>query len=221
MKIILLISLHLLHVQAMGSIELPYLIKILTENIKRYEQLKEMMKQSDDMDQFIRALNQGIDNASGLLDSISSDHGDSLNSLGKLQGTLYRLQKIYGTIPEGRKHPILIHHDQVASEGIKLMELSQDYAKKQEYNAEMVFKQAQSASPVGAQRMTAQMSAQILHILNQILRVNAQILRLQSEQFAYGNKKGKDHAKHFNQLNQDIEKSFQFFEISHRFPRFN
>ena len=70
MKIIFLILLTG-NAYAVGGVEIPYLIKILSENIKRYEQLKTVIEQGKDAEQLLRVLNEGIDNASGLLSSFS------------------------------------------------------------------------------------------------------------------------------------------------------
>ena len=132
---------------------------------------------------------------------------------------LEKLKRVYGTVPKGKDAPIFHRHDNTASEGIQMARSSKGYAKRQEHNADSVFKQAPRASSVGAQRMTAQTNAQILHVLNQLLRVNSQILKLQSERFAGETKDGKDLTRHFNRFNKDLEQAFQKFEISKKFPR--
>ena len=68
--------------------------------------------------------------------------------------------------------------------------------------------------------MSAQMNAQILHSLNQLIRINSQMLKLQSEQLAVSTKRDKDSVKILNRLAQDMEKSFKHYRPSGKFPRF-
>ena len=66
-------------------------------------------------------------------------------------------------------------------------------------------------SPRGAARMQAETSAEMLRSLSQLIRLNTQMLKLQSEQFGMNNKSGKDSVGNFQKLNNDFGKSFQGF----------
>ena len=219
MKIVFLILLTG-NAYAIGGVEIPYLIEILSENIKRYEQLKTVIEQGKDAEQLLRVLNEGIDNASGLLSSLPIKDEGVLSQLGEFKQAMDKVREIYGAIPKGNESALFRLHDETVSEGFKMINESREYARAQEKNAKKVFIQAASASPRGAQRMTAQMSAQILHALNQLLRVNSQILKLQSERLAHETKGGKDSTRHFNRMNHDIEQTFEQYKVSNRFPRF-
>jgi hypothetical protein len=61
-------------------------------------------------------------------------------------------------------------------------------------------------------------NAQILHTLNQLLRVNGQMLKTLSENLAYTTKGGKDSVLHYNQLNRDIGRSFNDFKGDFKTP---
>ena len=191
-----------------GVTQLPYLVKILSENIKRYEQLKTVIRQGENSEQLLRVINEGINNASGLL------------TLQKVARGSFEFQKIYGEIPKNEEAIIYRFHDQSAAEGLGMVISFKEYAKKMEQNAQKVFGQAVYASPKGAQRMTAQMTAQILHALNQLIRINAQILQLQSEQLASSTKKGKDSGRHFKRVQDDMTEALERFKSSPRFPKF-
>ena len=218
MKIIAFFLVGIVKAYALSAINTPYLIQILLENVKRYEQLREVIRHGENTEELLRVLNEGINNASGLLESLPIDNKD-LESLAHYQDSLRDIEKNYGSIPKGKEAPLFHRHDKTASEGIEMAKSSKGYAKRQEHNAESVFQQAPRASMVGAQRMTAQTSAQILHVLNQLLRVNSQILKMQSERFAGETKEGKDSTRHFNRFNKDLEQAFKKFEISKKFPR--
>ena len=57
-------------------------------------------------------------------------------------------------------------------------------------------------------------NSQVLHALSQIIRINGQILKLQSEFLAVGNKLSKDSAEHFNLFKKEVGKLPKaFFEV--------
>ena len=205
---------------AIGGIEIPYLIEILSENVKRYEQLREVIKQGEDSQELLRALNEGIDNASELLQALPIKNEKALKNLSKFKETRDWVREVYGEIPKNGEEALFKLHDETVSESFKMAALSHGYAQIQEQNAQKVFAQARDASPKGAQRMSAQMNAQILHSLGQLIRINSQMLKLQSEQLASETKRGKDSVKNLNRLAQDMEKSFKHYRPSGKFPRF-
>ena len=189
-----------------GVAQLPYLVKILSENIKRYEQLRRVIKQEKDSEELLRAINRGIDNATGLLALERASRGS------------FEFQKIYGEVAKGGDSALYRLNDQSASEGLKMVDTFKEYAKRQEYNAKKVFEQARSASPKGAQRMTAQMTAQVLHALNQLVRINTQILQLQSAGLAGQTKERKDTDRQFQLIKGEMAKALKSFRVSPRFP---
>ena len=197
--------------------QIPYLIEILSENVKRYEQLRQVVKQGEDSQELLRVLNEGIDNATGLLQSLPIQDQKILQRLRRFQNARDEIKRIYGAIPKGSDEELFRLHDKSVSRAFEMVDISSGYAKIQEQNAQKVFRQAKRASPKGAQRMTAQMSAQILHALNQLIRINAQILQLQSEQLALNTKEGKDMGRNFNRIKEDMNKTLERFKDFSRF----
>ena len=200
-----------------GLAQIPYLVEILSENVKRYEQLRQVIKQGKDSQELLRVLNEGIDNATGLLQSLPIKDQKILQRLKRFQNVRNEIKRIYGTIPKGSDERLFRLHDESISRSFDMARASGSYAKIQEQNAQKVFRQAKRASPKGAQRMTAQMSAQILHALNQLIRINAQILQLQSEQLALNTKEGKDMSRNFNRIKEDMNQTLERFKDLSRF----
>ncbi len=190
-------------VQAIGgTAQIPYLMKLINENIKRYQQLKEMIKETKQNREYLRLINQGIDNAQGIMQALPVEKKNPIREKNQVI-------KLYGTTPKGKGEEIFKRHDQSVAESLKLIDSSHTYAKKQEQNSKRIFTQAQKASPKGAQRMTAVTNSQILHALSQLIKINGQILKLQSETLAEKNKAGKDSAKHFNRINEELKTGLQ------------
>ena len=53
-----------------GWAQLPYLIKILEENIRRYQQLRSVIKDARQHRRWLKDIHQGLENASALLESL-------------------------------------------------------------------------------------------------------------------------------------------------------
>lgn len=190
-----------------GTAQIAQLGKILEENIRRYKQLKKIIGQNDGDREYLRILNEGINNAEGLLRSLPLENGEEMEGIKKIQN-------IYGEIPRSEEYDLRLLHDKTVSEGFELARQSDRYTKRQERNADRVFEQARKASPKGAQRMSAQTGAQILHSLNRLIKLNSRMLKLQGQQLAYNNKRGKDSAVHFNRINGDVGRGFQGMNLN-------
>lgn len=203
-----------------GWANYAYLIKIYEENLKRYIQLREMIQQARTHDQYIRSLNEGLTNAMGLAQVLPLKDDQVLSQLRQFQDALRKIEEIYGIVPKGSDSELHKLHDMTIAESIKLANHLQEYSLQQEQNANAVFYQSTQASPKGAERMNAQMSAQILHSINQLIKVNGQMLKMQSESLAFSNKQDKDSTAGFNRTTNEFKGSMMKFKPSYSLPRF-
>jgi ribosomal protein L14 len=197
-----------------------YLAKILAENIKHYEQLKMMIEQGKNSEQYLRLINQGIENSTGLMNSLPIKDERVLEELKSFQSAMQSVNNIYGAIPKSQEAALQMLNDQSVAESLKMVNASKEYSKSQEENALTISIQSREASPKGAARMNAEVNAQILHTLNQLLRVNGQILKLQSETLALNNKEGKDSIAGHQKLKSDMKTSLTGFKGNFNLPRF-
>ncbi len=203
-----------------GWANYAYLIKIYQENLKRFIQLRDMLQQAKSHDQYIRALNEGLNNAMGVASVLPLKDDQILAQLRQFQDALRKVEEIYGIVPKGSDSELHKLHDMTIAESLKLANVLQDYSLQQEQNATAVFYQSSQASPKGAERMNAQMSAQILHSINQLIKVNGQMLKMQSESLAFANKQDKDSTAGFNKTTNDFKGSMMKFKPNYTFPRF-
>jgi len=197
-----------------------YLVKIYQENLRRFTQLKDMINQARSHEQFVRALNEGLNNAVGLAQVLPLKDEKILMELRKYQDALRKVEEIYGIIPKSSDFKLHELHDMTIAESIKLANLLQEYATIQEKNATVVFYQSTQASPKGAERMSAQMNAQILHSINQLIKVNGQMLKMQSETFAFENKQDKEGVAGFNKTTKEFKENMINFKPNYTLPRF-
>jgi hypothetical protein len=192
--------------------DVAVLMQILAENIQHYYQLKTMIGQGQDQADFLRQLNAGIENSIGILQSLPVKDEKILANLREFQGAMRSVTDVYGAIPVSQISTMQTLHDQTIAESLRMVNTFKDYSETQEQNSVMIAAQSREASPKGAARMQAEASAQILGSLSQLIRLNTQMLKLQSEQFGMSNKSGKDSVGNFQKLNNDFGKSFQGFK---------
>ena len=203
-----------------GWAQIPYLVKILAENIKRYQQLRMMIDQAQNHDQYFRLINQGLENSIGLVNSLPIKDEEILADLRNFQNAVKTIEEVYGKIPQSEEAVLQLLHDQSVAESLKMVNVTKDYSKKQEENAHRISIQSRQASPKGAARMTAETNAQILHTLNQLLRINGQMLKQQSETLAMNNKQGKDSVHSHKKVKTDMTSSLTGFRGDFSFPKF-
>ena len=83
-----------------GWAQIPYLVKILAENYKRYKQLKMMMDQAKRSDNYFKTIHQGLENITGLMQSLPIDDHGVLKELRDFNKSLKTVANIYGRIPK-------------------------------------------------------------------------------------------------------------------------
>lgn len=207
------------HADMFGG-DVAVLLKILAEDYKRYQQLQSVISHAKDQREFLRILNAGIENLSGLLATMPIKDQKILEDLKTFQQAVNKIEVIYGSVPKSAEAAMQILHDQTVAESIKITNESKIYADQQEQNAVKIIAESRGASPKGAARISAQTSAEILHTLNQLLKINGQMLKLQSEQLAVRNKEDKDSVKHFQRVRADVGASVKNYQANMSFPQF-
>jgi hypothetical protein len=203
-----------------GWVQVSYLIKLLEENYRRYYQLKQMIELSRNQNDFLRQLNAGLDNSIGLLESLPIKDERVLAELRNFRQSVAKVTSLYGSIPQSPEQALQLLHDQSVAESLKMANDFKDYSEVQERNSIVIASQARQASPKGAVRMQAETSAEILRSLSQLIRLNTQMLKLQSEQLAINNKSSKEGVTNFQRVNQDLGTGFSRFKPQMNLVRF-
>ena len=199
---------------------IPYLIKQLAEMYKQYAELQRMVNQGQANLDYLHVINAGMDNISGLVAALPIQDEKILADIRSLQLGTSKIGRLYGAVPKSDVAPMQTLHDQTIAESFEMTNRARDYATGQEANANRAFQMSNSTSPKGAERLSVATQAQILHALTQLLKVNGQLLKLQSEQFALTNMESKDSVNHFNKVNADIKNSLTGFGGDFELPKF-
>ena len=95
-----------------GYSQLPYIIKILTENIKRYQQLKMMINNAKDHKNYLKLINSGLENSIGLLQTLPVKDEELLAELKTFKQSYNSILKFYGQIPKSKESVLQLLHDQ-------------------------------------------------------------------------------------------------------------
>ncbi|MDE3270392.1 MAG: hypothetical protein OYH77_08970 [Pseudomonadota bacterium] len=203
-----------------GWAQIGYLIKVLDENYKRYEQLKTMLKQAKHSDNYFKTLHQGLENITGLMEGLPVSDQGVLNELRSFNSSLKTITRIYGRVPHSPLEALHILHDQTAAESLQMVNSFKQYSKTQESNSRSLKVQSQAASPKGAARATAVSNAMILDSTNKLIHLQSQSLKMQSEQLAMLNKQDKGKIAAYQKVDKDIGNAFKNFKRQDRFVKF-
>lgn len=193
--------------------DIPILLEILAQNVKHYYQFQQMIGQAKSTEDYLRLVNAGLDNSMGLLRSLPVRDEGIMANLESFKQALASVENLYGGIPRSKEQVLHLLNDQTVAESIRMANSFKKYSQEQEENSVRIAIQSRQASPKGAVRMQAETSAQILGSLSQLIRLNTQMLKLQSEQFAMQNKTGKTDVANFMRINDGLSNGFKNFKL--------
>lgn len=179
-----------------------------------------MIQYSKDAQSYMKEINSGLDASIKLLESLPIKDEKILGQLKTFQKSLQEIEKIYGAIPKSPDQAFQQINDMAVAESLKMVSSANDYAEKQEINSAMLESRSWDMSPKGAMRMQAQVSSQILLTLNQILRMNAQLLKMQSADFAAKNREEKQDVMKFQKFNKEVADTSKAFSGDLSLPKF-
>jgi hypothetical protein len=200
--------------------DVAVLVQILAENIRHFYQLKQMIQQGQDADEYLRWINSGLDNSIGLLESLPIKDEKILADLKEFKAAMGKVQGLYGEVPNSPEEALQTLHDQTVAESLRMANGFKEFSDMQEKNSKLIAMQARDASPKGAARMQAEMSADILKSLSQLIRLNTQMLKLNSEQLAMNNKASKEGVANFQKVSRDLGSGFSNFNPDMKLTRF-
>ena len=172
------------------------------------------------MSGYLRAINKGLANSIGLLGTLPVRDDQILAGLNDFKQATDEVSKIYGRVPKSTAAAVELLNDQTVAESLQMASSFKHYSADQEANSALIIAQAPRASLKGAARMQAQTSAEILASLSQLIRLNTQMMKLQSEDLAMNNKRGKDRVSAFQKVNRDLGDGFKNFKFKTNLARF-
>jgi hypothetical protein len=192
--------------------DLPLLAQILSESIMEVENLQMLLGTSKDSLNYLHDLNSGLRDAMQLMRTMNQTlKPGNLSNLNNVNDLIHELEQIYGRIPSTSEAKLQSTHDLTVAESIDLHNNAFRYADQVDPEAERIKDYASQASPQGAARAGLQAQGMQIHVLNQILRTNAALLKVQSENLAMQNRKSKMQSEQFRGQYNDLSRSLVEF----------
>lgn len=184
--------------------DLPLLANILVQAIQQVAQLQAILGNGKDSLNFMRDINQGVRDAMRLQATLNRTLKSGNWNLANVNDILRQMEDLYGKIPLTAEARTQRMHDVTVAESIQLHNDAFRYADEIDPEAERFKEYARDASPQGAARVGLQAQGLQIHVMNQILRTNAALLKVQSEQLAMQNRRAKLQSEQFRQQYEEL-----------------
>ncbi len=169
------------------------LVNILANALQQLSQLRALVSGSQDNLELIRNINQGINDSLALMRTVSPNQDPGIyGDWQKGDQSLQSMQSIYGTPVPSKDAQVQRDADLSSVEAVSLNNSIYSYTAQIDEIGERVKASSHSASPGGAQKLTAETLGVMLHVLNQSLRAQATGLKLQAQSIAIQNHKDKE-----------------------------
>ena len=178
--------------------DIPLLAEIVTNTAAQLTQLKSILGTSTDTLGLLRDVNKGIHDAMNIIETRNRTMSPGV--LGDIQNSreaYSTVQGIYGGVPRSPDARVQELNDQSVAEDITLHNQALQYADQIDLEAERIKDYSRNVSPAGASKLTAESLGVLIHVNDQILRTNAAMLKLLSENLALQNKREKVNSQHF------------------------
>lgn len=179
--------------------DIPLLIQIVANTLQQLAQLRQILGNGRDTLGLMRDINEGIREAMGIMRTLNTTiHPGVFSDLKNPEAVLRAIQEIYGVIPKTPEARLQRLNDQSVAEAVTLHNQAFEYAAQIDPEAERIKDYSRGVSPVGAGRLTAQSLGVLIHVTNQVLRTNAAMLKIMSENLALQNRREKVNSQQFN-----------------------
>jgi hypothetical protein len=190
--------------------DIPLLIQLVTNTFSQLQQLKQIIGNGNDTLGLMREINRGIQDAIQIRQTMNqSIKSGVLSQYQSPEDVLQAIQNLYGSIPKTSEAKLQQLNDQSVAEAVTLHNQAFQYASEIDPEAERMKSYAQNVSPLGAERLTAQSLAVLIHVSNQILRTNAAMLKVLSESLALQNHKEKASSQQFQIQYDELSSAFK------------
>ena len=199
--------------------DLPLLSQIVVNTLQQLTKLQTIIGKNQESLDLIRDINRGIRDAMGIISTMNTTLSPGiLSDLQRIEQVLGTIEDLYGRIPKTQSSELQRTTDISAAEGIQLHNEAFRYADRIDPEAERIKAYAKDVNPLGAQKLSAQALGVLIHVMNQVLRTNAAILKLQSEQLALQNRREKLGSEQFKMQYEGVSKALRDLKTGYKLP---
>lgn len=196
--------------------DLPLLAEIVVNTLQQITKLQSIIGNGKESLGYLRDINAGLQDALNLQRTLNMTFRPGvLGGINSPEQLLEIVRNLYGAIPSTQMTDMEQLHDQSVAESLTLHNQAFDYADQVDPEAEKIKDYSHNASPAGASKLTAESIGVLITVADQILRTNAAILKINSEQLALQNEKEKLGSQQFVSQYSDLSRSFDSLQGLH------
>lgn len=197
------------------------LLQILTQNIKQLIELQQILSNAKDNLALLREINRGINDSLNLIRTISPYVSPGMyGELKKVEDVLQKFGVVFGTVVNSPDALAQRSVDTAVAEAVTMNNAIHDYTIEIDKIGEQIKSYSHAVSPGGAAKLTAQSLGVMLHVMNQQLRAQGTLLKLQAQGLAQSNKKEKDHTAEYLRSANTISDAMKASNPKFERPRF-
>ena len=201
--------------------DLIYLSQILQKSILQLKQLNNITGVNKDTLKLLKDTNRGLHEAMYVGESINRTlKAGTFSKLRNLNETIHTVKSLYGRIPKTSEADLQKKTDLSIAESLHLHNEVFRYAKRIDNEAQKMKHYAHRASQAGATKTILESQAVMIHTLNQILRTNAALLKIQTQQLALKNKSNKNHSRQFQIQYTELGSAFKNLKSNYNLTSF-
>lgn len=196
--------------------DLPLLTQIIVNTLEQLSKLQTLIGQGKETIDLMRDINRGIRDAMHIIKTNGNLHPGVLSELERIEQVISAVEDLYGRVPKTQSARTQQTTDLSVAESIHLHNEAFRYADKIDPEAERIKEYARDVNPLGAGKLTAQGIGVVIHVLTQILRTNAAMLKIQSEQLALYNRRDKLGSQQGKIQYEQLSKAFHDLKPQYR-----
>ncbi len=201
--------------------DLIYLSKILQQSIYQLKQLQKITGANEETLKLLRDTNRGLHEAMYVGDTINRTlKAGTFSKLKNLNESIQAVKNLYGRIPKTSEATLQKKTDLSIAESLNHHNNVYRYAKQTDELAKQMKHYAHRASQAGATKTILESQAIMIHTLNQILRTNATLLKIQTQELALKNKANKNHSRQFQVQYSELGNAFKNLKPNYNLTSF-
>ena len=178
--------------------DIPLLIKIVANTVQELIVLKQIFQTGADTLGLMRDLNRGVRDGLQIIRILDPKFNPGLyGSLETADQVQRAIEDLYGVIPKTSEYRLQEAQDRSVSESIAMNGTLFQYADQVDVESKRIISHAQSVSPQGAAKLTAESIAVLIGVTTQVLRTNSMMLKMMGQTMALSNRKEKLQASQF------------------------
>lgn len=197
------------------------LSQILVSTVQQLAQLRSILSAGQDSLGLLRSVNQGLNDSLFLIKTISPNKNPGLYSdWQRVDQALQGIQMIYGTVSPSPDAQIQNETDRSVAEAVAKNNSVYTYTAQIDEIGEQLKTSSHTASPGGAQKLTAEALGVMLHVMTESLRTQATALKLQAQSLEIQNHKDKELTQHMISSSDSLTSAMKTEPVDFSIPRF-